>query len=141
MSAYLDTSTLVSLIIVDANTKLARQWFNLNKTDVQLSPLVKIEFASAVSIKLRRNEFTNTDAHFYLEVFDNWILYNASIFDALREDYALAEQYVRRFDLKLRGPDVLHIAICIRLKATMITFDENQAAAARALGATVEIPQ
>jgi predicted nucleic acid-binding protein len=40
---------------------------------------------------------------------------------------------VRRFDLKLRAPDALHLAICRRLQARLVTLDNNLARAARAL--------
>jgi uncharacterized protein len=138
MPAYLDTSALVSLIIMDANTHQARAWFNHHSASVQTSPFGRLEFASAISLKQRRGDFTARDAHFYLDVFYEWLEPNASVFDVVEEDYATAEQFVRRFELKLRGPDALHIAICDRLEAQFITFDHTQAAAARTLGLTVE---
>jgi uncharacterized protein len=140
MPAYLDTSALVSLIILDANTRQARAWFNHHSTTVQTSLFGKLEFASAISLKQRRGDFTGRDARFYLDVFDEWLGHNASIFDVVQDDYATAEQFVRQFDLKLRGPDALHLAICKRLKVQLVTFDQTQASAARALGLTVEIP-
>jgi predicted nucleic acid-binding protein len=44
---------------------------------------------------------------------------------------------MRRLDLTLRTPDALHIAISGRVGATLATFDEKMAAAARVVGLPV----
>ncbi len=46
--------------------------------------------------------------------------------------------YVRRFDLALRAPDALHLAIARRLDATLVTLDRRRAAAAGELGIAVD---
>jgi predicted nucleic acid-binding protein len=51
----------------------------------------------------------------------------------------LAYAYVRRFDLILRAPDALHIAIARRLDVALVTLDRRLANAAQALGITVEM--
>jgi uncharacterized protein len=53
-------------------------------------------------------------------------------------DVRLAGIYVRRFDLGLRAPDAVHIAIARRLDATLVTLDRRLAAAARELGVAAE---
>lgn len=68
-------------------------------------------------------------------------------FDLLREDcltHALgpsdingAERLVRDFSTKLAAPDALHLASALNLGATLVTFDERLANAARISGATV----
>ena len=55
-------------------------------------------------------------------------------------DVRLADAYVRRFDLGLRTPDALHLAIARRLDATLVTLDPRLAIAARELGVAVEEP-
>ena len=56
-------------------------------------------------------------------------------------DVRLAYAYVRRFDLALRAPDALHIAIDRRLDVSLATVDRRLAAAAGELGVTVEVPK
>ena len=56
-------------------------------------------------------------------------------------DVRLADAYVRRFDLGLRTPDALHLAIAHRLDATLLTLDRRLATAARELGVAVEVPK
>jgi predicted nucleic acid-binding protein len=46
----------------------------------------------------------------------------------------LAYIYARRFDLGLRAPDALHLAIARRLDATLVTR-------AREMGIAVEVPK
>jgi hypothetical protein len=55
-------------------------------------------------------------------------------------DIAAATTYLRRLDLPLRTPDAIHIAIALRIGATLVTFDRQMAVSARSLGSTVETP-
>jgi predicted nucleic acid-binding protein len=55
-------------------------------------------------------------------------------------DARLAYAYVRRFDLRLRAPDALHLAIARRLDAALVTLDRRMAAAAKEFGVAVEVP-
>jgi len=54
-------------------------------------------------------------------------------------DARLAYAYVRRFDLMLRTPDALHLAIAARFDASIVTLDRRMERAARELGITVEL--
>lgn len=40
-------------------------------------------------------------------------------------------------DTSLRTPDALHLAICRRLGAELLTFDQGMIAAARSLGVSI----
>ena len=55
-------------------------------------------------------------------------------------DARLAYVYTRRFDLGLRAPDALHLAITRRLDATLVTLDRRLATAAGELGIAAEVP-
>ena len=52
-------------------------------------------------------------------------------------DVGVAALYVRRFDLMLRMPDALHIALCRRDQHVLVTLDRRMAEAARAIGVEV----
>jgi uncharacterized protein len=49
-------------------------------------------------------------------------------------DVQQAAILVRRFELKLRTPDALHVAICARLGLTLVTRDGGMANAATIVG-------
>jgi predicted nucleic acid-binding protein len=55
-------------------------------------------------------------------------------------DLAAATMFLRRLDPPLRTPDAVHIAIAQRLGTTLVTFDRQMAASARALGTAVATP-
>ncbi len=59
---------------------------------------------------------------------------NAEPTEAESADMRVASTFVRRFELGLRAPDALHVAVCHRLGLPLFTFDERQAAAAERLG-------
>jgi hypothetical protein len=61
--------------------------------------------------------------------------------DITASDARPADIYARRFDLGLRAPDALHLAIARRLDATLVTLDRRLATAARELGVPVEDPR
>ena len=68
-----------------------------------------------------------------LAAFDDWIAAEANLVDVEGADVRLAARFVRRFDLMLRAPDALHLAMCRRLNATIATLDRRLAVAAQAL--------
>ena len=86
---------------------------------------------------MRAGELSGEDGEKALEVFDLWRNRRARRAKIEADDIAHAEMHVRIFNLNLRGPDVIHVAITQRLGATLVTFDKRMAAAARVLGVTV----
>ncbi|MDO9588458.1 MAG: PIN domain-containing protein, partial [Brevundimonas sp.] len=49
-------------------------------------------------------------------------------------DIRAAERLVRAFELKLRAPDAIHLAVCLRHDFRLATLDKKLAFAARAFG-------
>jgi predicted nucleic acid-binding protein len=56
-------------------------------------------------------------------------------------DIRLAGVFVRRFDLALRVPGALHLAIARRLDVALVTLDRRLATAAGELGVVAEMPK
>ncbi len=56
-------------------------------------------------------------------------------------DMRLAGVFVRRFDLTLRVPDALHLAIARRLDVALVTLDRRLTTAAGELGIAAEMPK
>ena len=69
-----------------------------------------------------------------LNVHDGWVAVNAEPIEVESADMRVASTFARRFELSLRAPDTLHVAVCRRLGLPLFTFDERQAAAAERLG-------
>ena len=81
---------------------------------------------------------TEADASAGLADFDAWRAAMSLPVDIGATDARLAYIYVRRFDLGLRAPEDLHLAIARRLDATLVTLDRRLATAARELGIAVK---
>ncbi len=134
MRAYLDASVIVPLFLADPFTERAE---SLLRTP-DLAPIVAdwavLEVSNVVSRRVRIRALTEQAALTILANFDLWRGRCAADAETTRADVDAAIQFVRRFDLFLRGPDAIHIAIAQRLGASLCTFDERMATAAAIVG-------
>lgn len=131
---YLEPSALVSLFLPDRHTATIRTWLGQAPGPLAISTFGAAEFASALSIALRVGRLVTHQADRVLRVFDVWAASDAATLDIDPADHRAAASFVRRFDLALRAPDALHVALCRRLGLALVTFDQRQGAAAQALG-------
>jgi uncharacterized protein len=134
-----DASVVVPLVVPEPTTHMI-----LNMMDIMSRPLVSDfvvgEVCSAISIRVRRREIDAAEGARILTVLDLWLDRNATRVTTEADDIALAERFVRRFDLGLRMPDALHLAAAHRLSMPVFTQDRRQSAAARSLGLEVIEP-
>jgi predicted nucleic acid-binding protein len=105
-----------------------------------VSEFTAAEFASAVSRLYRMNAFSLAQARTILGDFDMWRARESEQVDIIGPDVHLAATYVRRFELKLRSPDALQLAIASRLAAPLVTLDRALAKAGEELGIATLIP-
>ena len=141
MSAYLDTSVHLPTLIVEPSTEAVYDYLSAINQELLVSDLAAAEVASALSRLVRMGRLTGADAAARLTDFDAWRAAMSLPVDIRAADARLAYAYVRRFDLRLRAPDALHLAIARRVDATLITLDRRLASAARELGIAVEMPE
>jgi uncharacterized protein len=132
---YLDTSAIVPLFLPEARSRDAEAL--CVRDAILVSDLAAAEFSSALGLALRSGRIANDAALEVFVLFDAWAPAHAVMVETLGEDFTLATTFIRRFDLSLRTPDALHIAIASRLGATLATFDAQLADAARGLGLAV----
>ena len=95
--------------------------------------MAALEVSNVISRRLRIQALTLTEALTILSDFDLCRGRSALAAESTPTDIAGATLHVRRFELILRGPDAVHLAIAQRLGAVLYTFDERIAAAAAAL--------
>ena len=88
------------------------------------------EVASAISRRVRTGTISVDDARSSLDEFDVWTNALATVIDIDTRDVQRASQIVRQFDLNLRFPDALHVAICDNRRLALVTGDAQMAAAA-----------
>ena len=137
MNAYFDASVLVALFAVDTFTSRARAVLKLPNLIAMVSAFAATEFASVLARRVRTGALTAGEAHLAFANFDGWTARAAQRLEIFPGDLVFAETYLRRLDLNLRAPDAIHIAIAQRVGATLVTFDDKMAAAAKMLGTPV----
>jgi uncharacterized protein len=140
LSVYLDTSVLLPTLIAERSTEAVYEYLGAIDQELLISDFAAAEVASALSRLVRMTLLTDADASARLADFDAWRATMSSPVDIQASDARLAYVYVRRFDLALRAPDALHLAIIRRLSASLVTLDQGLATAAQVLGIAVEEP-
>ena len=133
MSLYLDASVLLSIVNEEQRSDVVDKILAEAGASLWVSEFASAEVSSALSRLARMGHLTSQDAQHALVDYDAWVATAANLIDVESSDVRLATTIVRRFDLMLRAPDALHLAICRRLGATMATLDHRLVTAARAL--------
>ena len=139
MSFFFDASLILPTIVREPATPVVDEFIDSIGETPQVSEFTAAEVASALSRLVRMGQLAEDDALGRLADFDAWCGSVATLVEVESSDVRLAGIIVRRFDLKLRTPDALHVACCRRLGATLATLDRRLAAAARDLGVAVAL--
>ena len=134
MTAYLDASAILPILIEEAGSKAVDQFVSATREVLVVSEFAAAEVASAMSRLVRTGMMDMTDATARLADFDAWRHTSTDDLDLQASDIRLANVFVRRFDLMLRAPDALHAAACRREDLMLVTLDKRLAAAAEELG-------
>lgn len=133
MTLYLDSSVAVSLFLNEERAaKVEAVLYEATQT-AWFSDLTKGETSAAISTAVRAHRLTEPQGRFALDSMDDWVAANAREINVASIDMRNATTFVRQFDLKLMFPDALHLALCRRAEAELVTSDERQAQAAAAL--------
>ncbi len=134
MSVYLDASVLVPAILNEPGSATVDAFFAQARTELLVSDFAAAEVASALSRLVRMRTIDSRAADLCLSAFDSFRAEAAIVLEVESSDVRLASVLVRRFELMLRAPDALHLAICRRVDAPLITLDGRLAKAAAELG-------
>jgi len=137
VSVYLDASVLVAFFSDDPFTPRADAFLDKYEDVLIISDFAAAEFASVIARQVRTKEISAATAHDAFSSFDSWTARAAESVEFGPLDVRTAEGFLRRLDLPLRTADAIHIAIARRIRASIATFDEKMARAARALGTAV----
>lgn len=140
MSLLLDASVLVPLFSQEDRSAGVQSHLRHAKASITISDFALGEVAAALGALMRRQVISNKDAERALANLDMFAARHGRAVTEPR-DIAVAAGMVRRFDLGLRMPDALYIALAQRLRATVMTADIKLADAACALGVHIEGPE
>ena len=136
MTAYPDTSFLVSAHLSDAHSSQADQLMFQYHSSLVLTPLHELEFSNAVELAVFRRAITATQATKRRADFDqdvaHWTLHPIPG-DTFARAVTLARRHTARRGT--RSLDLLHVAAALALGAeAFLTFDHRQYRLAKAEG-------
>jgi predicted nucleic acid-binding protein len=141
LSAYADTSFLVSLYVLDANSALAATRMEQARLPILLTPFGELELTNAISLRLFRRELPSSKVKVAQALVRKDLLDGVLLLKPLPEGlFEKAMQMARRRTPQLgtRTLDVLHVASAMKLQAdAFYTFDRNQEKLAKAEGLVV----
>lgn len=140
MIDYFDASAVAALLFSEPDGEKVTRFLANSEAEAAVSDFGIAEMSSAISRLVRMNQRTSDEGAELLENLDDWVGATPEAYDLEPGDIAAATALVRRFDLKLRAPDALHLAICRRLEARLITLDSTLADAAKTIGVTTINP-
>jgi predicted nucleic acid-binding protein len=137
LTAYVDSSFLASLYVIDVHAPIARQRMGAQPT-VWLTPFNRAEFAHALYQQVFRKSMTANEAGLAWSDFEQDCV--RGVWTAVKLPESIWETGIglaQRFcpTLGVRALDSLHVACALELKASRFwTFDDRQARLAEAVG-------
>jgi predicted nucleic acid-binding protein len=137
LSSYFDTSFLVSLYSVDANSALAIRSLRAQKAPMRITAFTEFEFVNALSLRVFRKEISTEEAQasrddFELDLRQAVLQLYPLPENVFRRAQGLSRQYTAR--LGTRAGDLLHVAAALELGSdTFLSFDRQQRKLAQAV--------
>lgn len=131
---YIDTSILAAYYCPERLSSKVQKVLS-GITDATISPLVELEFHSALAAKVRARELDGPAARRVASAFQVHLaegLYRVVPVEA--REYALARQWIGGFATSLRTLDALHLAAASTNHLILLTADKGLARAAAQLG-------
>lgn len=134
MAIYFDASVIVSMLMQEPTSERVSALFQRQGETFVISDFASAEVSSAISRHVRMRLETTGSASGRLQALDRLKLRLRPTVVLEPDDIRVAEAMVRTFELKLRTPDAIHAAVCLRHNYQLATLDMGLADAARLLG-------
>jgi len=140
VSLYLDASAIIPNLVEEASSGALNDFLFQAGEPLVVSDLAAVEINSAIGRLVRMDHVARVAASSLLEEFDAWRAAGTVAVTLQPADFQLATLFLRRFELGLRAPDALHVAICRRERHRLVTLDRRMMLAATKLGIDVDLP-
>lgn len=136
---FLDTSVVIAYYLPETYSDQAQACY-LSNPQLAISSFVTVETLSVMSRLVRTRslprETADRSAKLFNKHWDNGFYVRLDL-EPLH--FQLARQWIARFDLPLKGPDALHLAVASIKKMTLATADHQLARNANALDIAVDL--
>lgn len=131
---YLDTSVVVAYYCPEPLSSRAERLVR-GQIRPSISDLTEVEFVSALSRKIQRQEILKAEADLVVAQFSTHLETNLYTRIPLeRRHYKLARDLIGRFATSLRTLDALHLAVAASENLRLATADSSLARLAKAVG-------
>jgi predicted nucleic acid-binding protein len=140
VALYLDASVILPTLVDESTSSTVLRFLAAAIDELLVSDYAAAEVASGLSRLVRMGQLSTDAGRNRLARLDSWRMADTSPVDLDNTDVQSAAMLVRRFELKLRTPDALHLAMSVRLGAELVTYDGTLADAAAACGAAAIRP-
>ena len=125
---YVDTSVVVALLTVEPKTPDVTVWYAALQDTPICADWLLTEFSSAISIKLRTGQLSETHAKRVHKEFDLLTTGGLRLVPVSRASFSQAAELVKQHQYGLRAGDALHLAVALEMGAShMATLDETLA--------------
>jgi len=134
LNQYFDTSVLVAYYSPEVLSAKAEMLLRKASPPI-ISRLAEVEFASALSRKIRDHDLAGPAGHKILNLFQSHVtqgFYNVLAVEG--HHFEQAREWIARFDTPLRTLDALHLALAALENAQLITADRQLHESATLLG-------
>lgn len=138
-STYLDTSLLVASLVHEPGTAAAHRFLRQTAASTWLiSSWVETELASALAMQCRRNTISSTERDEAWRRFEEMRQARLQVVGIEAADFAVAARLCLVEAPSLRAGDALHVALCLRQRCRLASFDKELCTAGAHHRLTVE---
>ena len=138
---YLDSNIVVALCAREQDSEKVETALALLRDALVTSEWTRVEFTSAIGIKVRNRELSDSLGRRALADYHEAIEPGLTVLVPSHEDYILAANCLQDLKCGLRSGDALHLAIAINHRVTrLLTLDKGFIKAAQRFPIPVELP-
>lgn len=132
---YVDTNLFIAAYVEEDATEAVLAWFARQSASILMaSDWTFVELTSALGLKVRRGQISAAQADATQNLFEATMLPALVVLPVDTVVFARAQLLMRRYELGLRAPDALHLALCLAEDHSVLaTADQTLHAAARRL--------
>ena len=131
---YLDTAVVLTLFVGATTSRRVETWLASRRQPFAFSDWGLTECASALGLKCRRGEMDAAAAASAFAAMATFARESCDFIACASHHQSEAQKLLARFGLPLRAGDALHLAISAHAHASLVTYDSQLLANARATG-------